>query len=236
MIWIASRRLLFVHNPKCAGTSIHKALLAQFPEAEVSWGRRYDMERDDIKDMAHLGVPEARSHFGIDGAFRSFGFVRDPYSRFVSAYLHFKRWNPDHASLTPDELAFDILDEARIRSDWKFVHFSPQYRFYYEGTRSVVSHIWKVENLPEAWREVCKQFSIEADLRGENRGGYEYFEPLSRALIGRLNVLYARDFALFGYKMKPGTPPGRSARDFYSRFVRLWPERRGLDISDAADV
>jgi hypothetical protein len=236
MIWIAPRKLLFVHNPKCAGTSIHKALLTRFPDAAVGWGRHYDATRDEIKDMAHLSVREARTYFGLSGSLRSFGFVRDPYARFISSYLHFKHWNPDHASLTPEELAFDLLDEARIRSDWKFIHFAPQYRFFYEGRRCVVSHVWKVEDLPQAWHEVQREFSIDTILTQENRLGYEYFEPMSAALIGRINSLYARDFALFGYPVKPGAMPKQGKRDFYARFARLWPERRGLDISDAAEV
>jgi hypothetical protein len=236
MIWIVSQRLLFVHNPKCVGTSIHKALLTQFPDATVGWGRHYDAERDEIKDMAHLSVREARVHLGLTGSFRSFGFVRDPYARFISSYLHFKHWNPDHASLTPEELAFDLLDEARIRTDWRFVHFAPQYRFFYEGKRRVVAHIWKVEDLPQAWREVQKEFAIDSDLTQENRLGYESFEPMSTALTGRINTLYARDFALFGYTAKPGQLPARRTRDYYARFARLLPERRGLDISDAAEL
>lgn len=235
MIWIASQRLLFVHNPKCAGTSIHKALLAEFPGAAVGWGRHYNVERDEIRDMAHLEAREARAHFGLTGSFRSFGFVRDPYARFISSYLHFKHWNPDHASMSPEELAFDLLDEARIRGDWKFVHFAPQYRFFYEGRRRIVPHIWKVEDLPQAWQQVKREFSLQSELSLENRLGYEYFEPLSAMLIGRINSLYARDFALFDYPVKPGTVPKHRKRDFYARFARLWPERRGLDISDAAD-
>jgi hypothetical protein len=235
MIWIAQQRLLFVHNPKCAGTSIHKALIGQYPGASVGWGRRYDAERDEIQDIAHLTAREAREYFDLPLEFRSFGFVRDPYTRFVSAYLHFKRWNPDYESLTPDELAFDILDEARIRSDWKFIHFAPQYRFFYEGRRCVVSRVWKVENMPVAWHQLRSDLHVDADLPELNRLRPVWFEPMSEALIGRINLLYARDFALFGYGMKPGREP-RSRHGFYNRYRKLWPELRDLDISDASEV
>ena len=235
MIWIESRRLLFVHNPKCAGTSIHTALLKQFPDAAVSWGRRYDVLDDDIKDMAHLTPREAVLQFGLQKPFRSFGFIRDPYARFMSSYYHFKHWNPAHGSLTPEELAFDILDEARIRSDWKFIHFAPQYRFFLEGKRCVVDHIWKYEELPGAWQEAKREFSIDADLTVENQLALRYREPMSDRLIARINFLYARDFALFGFAPKRAKRQGAKGRDFYGYFAKLWPERRGLDISDAAE-
>jgi len=235
MIWLARQRTLFVHNPKCAGTSVHKVLTEAYPDAHIGWGRRYDAERDEIQDMAHLTPREARAHFNLPLEYRSFGFVRDPYARFVSAYLHFKRWNPHYESLTPEELAFDILDEARIRSDWKFIHFAPQYRFFYEGQCCVAWRVWKMENLPAAWHQLRNDLQLDADLPELNKLSPEWFEPMSEALVGRINMLYARDFALFGYAKRPGREP-RARRGFYSRYRKLWPELRNLDISDASEI
>jgi Sulfotransferase family len=233
MIWMEARRLLFVHNPKCAGTAIHKALTAQFPDANAVWGRRYDASRDEIRDLAHMRIGEARSAFAIEGVFSSFGFVRDPYARFLSSFVHLKHWNKDFTALSQEELAFDLLDEERIRFDWKFVHFAPQYRFFYEGTARAVSHLWKVEDLPAAWDEVRAKFDFSAPLTVENK--LDAPAPaLSEAVIGRLNLLYARDFALFGYATRPGGT--REARTLYRKFAALWPERRGLDMSDKMDI
>jgi hypothetical protein len=233
MIWTPARKLLFVHNPKCAGTAIHKALTAEFPDANAAWGRRYDAARDEIVDLAHRRIGEAREAFAIEGPFTSFGFVRDPYARFLSSFVHLKHWNKDFAALRQEELAFDLLDEERIRGDWKFVHFAPQYRFFYEGTARAVTHLWKVEDLPSAWDEVRAKFSIATPLTVENK--LDAPAPaLSEAVIGRLNLLYARDFALFGYAKRPGT--SREPRTLYRKFTSLWPERRGLDVSDKTET
>ncbi len=233
MIWIEARRLLFVHNPKCAGTAIHKALTAQFPDAKATWGRRYDAARDAIFDLAHMRLGEARAHFALTQPFRSFGFVREPYARFVSSFVHLRHWNRDYAGLTQEELAFDLLDEERIRFDWKFVHFAPQYRFFYEGGDRAVSHIWKVEDLPSAWNEVQANFSVSAPLTVENRLD-EPAPPLSEAVVARLNLLYARDFALFGYRLRAAD--ARPQRTLYAKFAKLWPERRGLEMTDKSEV
>ena len=233
MIWIEARRLLFVHNPKCAGTAIHKALTGEFPGANATWGRRYDAARDAIFDLAHMRLEEARAHFALTQPFRSFGFVRDPYARFLSSFVHLKHWNRDYAALTQEDLAFDLLDEERIRFDWKFIHFAPQYRFFYEGRARAVSHIWKVEDLPSAWDEVRKNFSIAAPLTVENK--LDAAVPaLSDAVIGRLNLLYARDFALFDYKKRPAD--ARPTPTLYAKFAKLWPERRGLEMTDKSEI
>ncbi len=233
MIWIEARKLLFVHNPKCAGTAIHKALTAEFPSADAVWGRRYDAARDEIRDLAHRRIGEAREAFAIEGAFTSFGFVRDPYARFLSSFVHLRHWNKDYSALSQEELVFDLLDEERIRGDWKFVHFAPQYRFFYEGTTRAVSHLWKVEALPAAWDEVRAKFSIAAPLTVENKLDAPV-PALSEAVIGRLNLLYARDFALFDYPKRAGTL--RETRTLYRKFTALWPERRGLDVSDRTET
>jgi hypothetical protein len=234
MIFIPSQRLVFIHNPKCAGTSIHKALVDRFPDASAFWGRRYDAGKDAIIDMAHLTIAQAREEIGHGETFRSFGFVRDPYARFASSYLHLRRWSPEHRALSIEELAFDLLDEERIRFDWKFIHFAPQYRFFYEGTRRGVDNVWKAEELPAAWQELERTFAIDAKLASENRGDLRDAAPLGDAVVARINQLYARDFAYFGYAMRPSRGKPGPARGPYVAFLDLWPERRNLEMTDAS--
>jgi len=233
MIWLPAQRLVFIHNPKCAGTSIHAAL-KRLPGAQAFWGRRYDVAEDAIIDMAHLTIAQARKRLGKDETFRSFGFVRDPYARFVSSYLHLKRWSADHRALSMDELAFDILDEERIRFDWKFIHFAPQYRFFYEGKERTVDRVWKTEDLPRAWDEMCREFSVDAKLASQNRGDLRDTATLSPAIEARINQLYARDFKFLDYPMRSTGAKPRPARGPYTAFVELWPERRNLDITEAS--
>ena len=233
MIWLPTQRLVFIHNPKCAGTSIHAAL-KRLPGAQAFWGRRYDVAEDAIIDMAHLTIAQARKRLGKDETFRSFGFVRDPYARFVSSYLHLKRWSADHRALSMDELAFDILDEERIRFDWKFIHFAPQYRFFYEGKERTVDRVWKTEDLPGAWDEMCREFSVDAKIASQNRGDLRDTANLSPAIEARINQLYARDFKFLDYPMRSTGAKPRPARGPYTAFVELWPERRNLDITEAS--
>jgi len=233
MIWLPAQRLVFIHNPKCAGTSIHAAL-KRLPGAQAFWGRRYDVAEDAIIDMAHLTIAQARKRLGKDETFRSFGFVRDPYARFVSSYLHLKRWSADHRALSMDELAFDILDEERIRFDWKFIHFAPQYRFFYEGKERTVDRVWKTEDLPRAWDEMCREFSVDAKLASQNRGDLRDTATLSPAIEARINQLYARDFKFLDYPMRSTGAKPKPARGPYTAFAELWPERRNLDITEAS--
>jgi len=236
VIWIERRRLLFVHNPKCAGTSVHKALMAEFPDAKAFWGRRYEAARDSIRDLAHMTIADARSELGLTAPFQSFGFVRDPYGRFVSSYRHLKHWIRGFAQLTPEELLFDLLDEERIRFDWKFIHFAPQYRFFYVAGERAVSHVYKVEDLPAAWSAASQVFGLKAELPRENRLEGMGDTKLSERAIARINLLYARDFRLFGYDTVAAQAGLGEGPEVYAKFQLLWPERRKLDLSDKTEI
>ena len=232
MLWIPERRLLFIHNPKCAGTAVHNALLAAFPEAQAFWGRAYERKTDRIVDLAHLTIADApRMLPEIEEAtVKSFGLVRNPYDRFLSCFAYFKNWNAQFERLSPEELVFDVLDEERIRCDWKYIHFAPQYCFFYRDGRRAVDHIYYLEDLPHAWDRIRRDFGLAADLRRENESDAAEKVTLSERLIGRLNCLYARDFAYFGYDKRPAR--ASVVRRPYPAFSKLWPEHRGLDISD----
>jgi hypothetical protein len=237
LIWIAARRLLFIHNPKCAGTSMHAALARRYPDAVATWGRRYDVERDEIHDRAHMSVSAALAHLGEGaGALKSFGLVRDPYARFVSAFLHLQRRCPAFRGLSIEEVAYDVLDEERIRLDWKFIHFAPQYRFFYEGNTRLVDHLWRVEELPQKWDDLCSTLDIDVSLSSENRRDLREQVGMNAAVLGRINRLYARDFAFFGYPKRSGTVLAEREREPYPLYADLWPERRDLDITSAQRV
>jgi hypothetical protein len=167
---------------------------------------------------------------------RSFGFVRDPYARFVSAFLHLQKRSAAHRGMTIEQIAYDVLDEERIRLDWKFIHFAPQYRFFYQGSTRLVDHIWRIEDLPARWSEVCAALDIDVALASENRGDLRDVVALNAAVLGRINRLYARDFAFFGYPMKSGLVCEERERAPYPRYADLWPERRDLEITSAQRV
>lgn len=216
---------------------MHAALTRRYPEAVATWGRRYDVARDEIHDRAHMTVTAALAHLGEDaGALKSFGLVRDPYTRFISAILHLQNRAAAFRGMTVEQIAYDVLDEERIRLDWKFIHFAPQYRFFYAGNARLVDHLWRVEDLPQEWDGLRRTLDIDVTLPSENRRDLRDHVPLNAAVLGRINSLYARDFAFFGYPMRSGMVSGERERTPYPRYADLWPERRDLDITSAQRV
>lgn len=238
MIYLPRQRALFVHNPKVAGTAITAALVRAVPDAIKYWGRAYLSESDSVRDLAHLRAGEIGALLPADHAIDfSFGVVRDPYARFVSSWRHFNRYAGLGQPLTPDELIARYFNPTTLRSDWRFVHFCPQYSFFYDGARQCVSRVGRYESLGTFWHEIANRLDIPPELPHENVGDGSATE-LSPSVVAAINHYYARDFVLFGYETQVSAwhGPVAGASGPYGEFEGLWPECRGLDCRTQLQV
>lgn len=137
--------------------------------------------------------------------------------------------------VTEEEFAFDFIDEERIRFDWKFIHFCPQYRILCINNKISVSKIIRMEDFSEAWPAFSESVGLAPTLPLHNVGPKIDRSGMSDRLIARLNDLYARDFEIFSYEKVPvevQAPRGRIQSDYIS----LWPEYRGCDTSDQTRI
>lgn len=229
MIYLPGPQALFVHNPKCAGTTLTEALEDAFPDAVKLWGRAYLPQQDTIRDLAHLGAHEAPAFLGRARPIRvSFGIVRNPYDRFRSALAHFQRYSGS-GTLSAEAFVERYLDHTTIRSDWRLVHFRPQYQFFFQDGRPVVDHVWDFASLATIGQELSGLLGRDVKLGRVNVAEVPG-PPLSDQLVAIVNRLYARDFEAFGFPMRPVASAWLN-RGPYADFDGLWPEERGLDCS-----
>lgn len=234
MIYLPSQRAVFIHNPKCAGTSLVYALERMFEGSfQKFWGRSYLPTQDTICDLAHIKVGELPTFLPQQPIDFTFGVVRDPYSRFVSAFKHFRAYSGCDEKLTPEDFAQRYLNHALLRHDWRLVHFAPQYSFFFVGQRCAVDLIGRMESMSDFLSALSKRLGFEIYLAKENVGPDDKVE-LSDDLIATINHFYARDFALFGYPMRTPKAGAKVLGDtgLYKVFEGLWPENRGLDCKE----
>tara|TARA_B100001245_G_scaffold77509_1_gene55117 strand:+ start:2958 stop:3701 length:744 start_codon:yes stop_codon:yes gene_type:complete len=97
------KKLIFIHIPKTAGTSIYKVLSSAFEKDRFSTG----VYVNHVKHSALEGKQFFAGHFGIndikkitDEELEYFTFVRNPYERVSSLYYYWK--SHQHALYTPD--------------------------------------------------------------------------------------------------------------------------------------
>jgi hypothetical protein len=185
-------RYIFVHIPKCGGTSIEKLLLKidgiSLPEGD----RPLKYLAKSTGDEYLLG--RGRQHFTIrqypENDYFRFAFVRNPWSRMVSEYAWRKRiYNyPDNA------FRQFILDPPLSKSA---NHLWPQSRFLDDE----MDFIGRFENLQGDFDLVMKVLGLpRQQLTHENptrhRPYSEYYDQETAAVIAER---YRDDIDRFGY-------------------------------------
>ncbi|KVO09437.1 hypothetical protein WK05_18000 [Burkholderia ubonensis] len=234
MIYSDSLKFVFLHNPKSAGTSIRKALEPYDDSNGRYWHCAYSDKHARLVDQAHICASELVEHGLLDKVsnYFTFGFVRDPYARFLSAWDEHRFQHRVSDETDIDEWIHTHLTPANIRYDWRYIHFCPQHFFFYSGNKCIADFIGRFEHLDDGWFAIQKILGRSIPLGEANvKGGTEMrsIDSLSADSIRVINELYDRDFSLFGYPKyvdKASVSTGH-APSSYAEEVRdgLLPER-----------
>ena len=98
------KKCIFVHIPKCAGSSINQEL--------------------NLKSLGFSGHSPASYHSEFLDKYFSFTFVRNPYDRIVSAYKYFRKLKEGHRWHKRNK----IISDAANKMDFKeFVNHIPDF-------------------------------------------------------------------------------------------------------------
>ena len=208
MLYSDTREFLFIHNPKAAGTSIRQVLAPFDDSAGLYWHPFYVDRLSRIVDRAHICANELEDFDLLQKAAKyfTFGFVRDPYERFMSAWdehLH-QHGESDEPFADPNEWIRQHLIPANVRYDWRYIHFCPQHFFFYRGRKCIVDYLGRFERIKDDWLSIQRIININAPLASTNNRRSSmrdaFFAKLNHASIERINEIYERDFELFGYE------------------------------------
>jgi len=195
-------KYVFIHIPKCAGSSIHRVLGVLHAQRSLQVGKpKYHKHAKAVKVREVLGP-------AWNECFR-FTFIRNPWDLMVSSY----HWWLTYAEIFP-ALHKDI---ARVREMGTFSVFirSEFGRFMLnehrggdltewisDGEEIIVNFVGRYENLDEDWSKVCRALQVPAlPLGRENqvaRQDYRgFYDDESRELVANR---FARTIELFGYR------------------------------------
>jgi hypothetical protein len=216
MIISERKGFIFIHNPKCAGTSVRAALMPFDTTLNHFW--MFEKWNGTQVDKAHMPLTLFRrlypEYYRLLDTYLSFMFVRDPYDRTVSAFNELRR------GLLPSEQDLDSektysaalnrfignMSEAAIRQEMhKYRHFVRQTDMAYIGHKRRVDVIMKMEDLPDALSQLAVFMPDIAETIGGGKKRNvkplvrEHRSYLDAKSIETINTIYASDFALFGY-------------------------------------
>ncbi len=173
-------RHVFVHVPKCGGTSMY----------------RHPFVRGQSHHTAAELLPKAPP------GYFSWAFVRNPYDRTLSTYCaalqHGGRW-PKVQDLTFAEYVRELKNGWPVQP-----HARPQTHFVCDKHSNVlVDFVGRFESIEEDWKTVCRRIGIDPvpPLGHKNKSQHRpWREEFDDELIEIVNEAYASDFATFGYE------------------------------------
>jgi hypothetical protein len=217
MPYLPDHKLLFIHIPKCGGTSIEESF--GMCHTENFWYDRWDRDRVGfVEKYANLidekWIDFEPQHYpaevlkklipDYDQYFR-FSFVRHPYTKMLSEYFYSEnKMLTDPSDFDPAH--FDFWCRVKL-TDFKGSHFEPQVNFIC-NTMDFVGRYEQMEKdfirLLELLlhKGVCLPETIPAKLQRINHtgAGKELLLPMlwrkTKKLIYRT---YKQDFKQFGY-------------------------------------
>jgi len=211
-------KCIFIHIPKCAGTSIESALGMHGAVKDVGIVPQAAQEVDEEHlwgaSTQHLTAQQIRERVGqrVFDSYFKLAFVRNPWDRLVS-FLAWKsdgkdmRWaqqqSPEKKEVYPllARLLVARVDR-RLRNRPIHLHLREQWRYVCDADgRLLVDFVGKFESLEADWAKVCQRIGIDAPLERRMVSHHEdyrsYYDLRTRALA---HALYSRDIRTFDYE------------------------------------
>ncbi|PWN07791.1 sulfotransferase family 2 domain-containing protein [Rhodohalobacter mucosus] len=185
---------IFIHIPKNAGVSINMSLFGN-------------------KGGGHLTAVQYKKIFGpiTFHKYFKFTFVRNPYSRLLSAYLFLKKggmnrknelWADQNLSgyNSFDAFVKEWVNKENIKT---YYHFLPQCHFICDNNLSPqVDFIGRLENIERDYNYICRTLGVSKSLMTMNRTSSEnlswanYYDADTKEIVYKA---YKEDFDVLKY-------------------------------------
>jgi hypothetical protein len=198
-------RFIFVPIPKTGTHSVRQALREHLGPEDIEQVGLFVNKRFPYADLAairhgHLSIAQVRPYLGDDvvNVYFKFGFVRNPFDRFVS-YCAFMTRQHGAFEQDPQGTMRRILFELRPMDH---VHFQTQASLLVDEAGELdIDLVGRVEAMQASYDAVCERIGIPSraleKVNSSRRGDYrQYYD---QALIDGVADLYRRDLELFGY-------------------------------------
>lgn len=263
MIISDEREFVFVHIPKCAGTSVKRALRGIDTSDSFFEGIGEHPAMGTVH-FAHLTLADLAAHYPETleriGRYRSLAIVRDPSARFYSAiFQRLREFKGIAQSAITDAMIASEADEiiayletAPARLDLAYVHFNRQCDFVELDGRRFVGELYALDDMAVASRRIGQLTGIDVGNDRQNRTtelSIGALRPVQRLLRDRYVRLVPADrrhrlreqMTRLGFyrsvpQQKYNLPGGRTERficDYYARDQAILDECNAVSASRA---
>ena len=201
MVVIHKQKCIFVHIPKCAGTSMEQ-FLKDYGNNHIDYFGVLNNRSLHHLTAYELLMSLRKKKFG---KYYRFSIVRNPYDRLLSEYywtpiygIGYKNGGSKKAFL---EYIQKIIKKGDFFSNIYHDNFMPQYNYLFYKDQLLINNIFKYESLNLAIPYLKQKFNIIRDFPLLNKMAEhikkEEWTTEEKDIIYRL---YEQDFILFNYE------------------------------------
>ena len=205
MIISPQHRFIFVAIPKTGTHAVRQALREHMGAQDLEQVGLFVNRKLPIPDLArighgHLSLQQVRPYFrpeDFDGFFK-FGFVRNPFDRFIS-YCAFMTREGGQFEQNPQNVMRHFIDNP----PWHHILFQPQHALVTnEDGKLLTDYLGRVEAMQQSYDEAARRIGIPSRTldRVNASSRKDYRDYYDQPLIDGVAKLYARDLELFGYE------------------------------------
>ena len=205
MIISKLHKFIFVAVPKTGTHSVRQALREQMGEDDLEQVRLFVEKKFPMPELAklrhgHITLQQLQPFLDPEEfqSFFKFGFVRNPFDRFVS-YCAFMTRDQDIFARDPRSVMRHLLF---TEPPYGHILFQPQHQFFENAEGELMSdYLGRAEQMQSDYDHICQRVGIPRraldTVNSSRRGNYrDYYD---QQLIDGVAKLYARDLQLFGY-------------------------------------
>lgn len=198
MVVCHMRKIIFIHIPKTAGSSIEHLLRDE---------GRYELDfigvRNGRSTHHYMGIELKMILKDLYPKYYKFSFVRNPYDRLISEYFWCRIKDVGHKfNKTFDEFLDYVEDVIKNKKFFKPIendHFIPQYSFLFFNNKLLVNNIFKYEDIETVAPLIKKRLKIKTQLQHLNKSVKNEI-TLTQEQKDRIYNLYKIDFETFNYE------------------------------------
>jgi hypothetical protein len=199
-------RFIFAAVPKTGTHSVREALREQLGPEDMEQVGLFVDKRLPYPELAalghgHLGLAQVRPFLGEDtfAGYLKFGFVRNPFDRFVS-YCAFVTRHSGEFRQAPQA----VMEHLLFRNPpEQHLLFQPQCSVLADADgRLLADMVGRVEDMQASYDAICARIGIPSrvlDQVNSTRRGDDYRKYYDQRLIDGVAARYGRDLELFGY-------------------------------------
>ena len=205
MIISHKHKFIFFAVPKTATHTIRQALAPHLGSDDWEQQNLFEIKRLPIPELAeikhgHISVQQLKTHLSRDTweSYYKFGFVRNPFDRYVSTCFFLLRDDPNF-----EREAIQFMKQAL--NDPRFhrkILVRPQSQLLTDGKLNLgLDFVGRFETLQQSYDEICKHIGISStDLSEKNISRHEAYNMYYDSELSELvATFYKDDLKLFDY-------------------------------------